>query len=52
MKLKKKQNYSSGKQISGCQGQQMVEEPKGILCGDRTVLYYDCGGGSLAVYIC
>lgn len=31
-------------------GQQMVEEPKGILCGGGNVLYQD--GGYLIVYIC
>lgn len=31
-------------------GQQMVEEPKGILCGGGNVLYED--RGYLIVYIC
>lgn len=44
--------------ISGCQGLGVVEgrdckEAFGeIFWGDRIILYHDCGGGYMGIYIC
>lgn len=41
-------------QVSGCQGMEaeeevMIKRHKGPSWGDRSVLYFDCGGGNIIV---
>lgn len=54
---RKKQNYSDRKPISGCQkptikGGNWWQRGKGIFLGDENILYHDCGGWWITIYIC